>query len=162
MPDVFSRLYISFCGKWSSAESFLMQYVTNSKVFLSIPLSYSVHNKSSTFTSNNFEMRMSISTLGRATLGYPFGHHRRVLAHHLCQAFIRHVLFCQYHLQAVQTFTFHWLYLWFCYKGTLFLLKRMESWLKYNFFKRKFVENLYFMPSLDGLMAKSVGFISYK
>ena len=36
MPDVFSRLYISFCGSWSSTESFPMQYVTNSNVFLSI------------------------------------------------------------------------------------------------------------------------------
>ena len=30
----------------------------------------------------------------------------------------------------------------------------MESWLKYNFFKRKIVENLNFMHSLEGLMAE--------
>ena len=36
MPDVFSRLYISFCGSFSNLDSFPMQYVTNSNVFLSI------------------------------------------------------------------------------------------------------------------------------
>ena len=38
MPESFNRLYTSLCGKFNNTESFPIQYVTNSSVFLSITI----------------------------------------------------------------------------------------------------------------------------